>query len=59
MTTASTLQMVIAGDGKVVGHLLSRGVAGIEAFDIADCSLGLFPTQHEAADALLKERSVP
>jgi len=51
--TAPTIQMVIAPDGKVVGHLLSRGVAGTEAFDIDDRSVGLFETEHVAANALL------
>jgi hypothetical protein len=35
-----------------IGFLLSRGCTGVEAFDASDRSLGLFPTQAEAAAAL-------
>ena len=35
-----------------LGHLLSRGKAGTEAFDRNDRSLGIFPDQKSAADAI-------
>jgi hypothetical protein len=35
-----------------IGHLLLRGKSGVEAFDADDKSLGLFPDQKSAADAL-------
>jgi hypothetical protein len=44
------LQIVIVAD-HVVGHLLRRGVAGIEAFDRDDRSVGLYQTADEAARA--------
>jgi hypothetical protein len=44
--------MVMSGD-KVVGHLLRRGVAGIEAFDRDDKSRGVHATAAEAAAAIL------
>jgi hypothetical protein len=45
------MQVVITGD-RVVGHLLRRGVAGVEALDRDDRSIGLFPTTDEGAQAL-------
>lgn len=40
-------------DGRTcLGHIISRGVAGYEAFDSSDTSLGLFDTQRGAAAAL-------
>jgi hypothetical protein len=37
---------------RCLGFLLPRGNVGIEAFDADDKSLGLFPNQKAAADAL-------
>jgi hypothetical protein len=37
-----------------LGHLLPRGRLGIEAYDRDDVSLGLFPNQKAAADAVAK-----
>jgi hypothetical protein len=39
---------------KCLGHVLSRGPKGVEAFDRDDNSLGNFPTMQAAADALSK-----
>ena len=40
-------------DGRTcLGFLLPRGKQGVEAFDHDDKSLGIFPTQKSAADAL-------
>ena len=40
-------------DGQVCcGHIVSRGPNGFEGFDVDDKSLGVFPTQKAAADAL-------
>jgi hypothetical protein len=42
-------------DGQCcLGHIISRGRDGYEAFDLDDKSLGLFPTQREAAAALVR-----
>jgi hypothetical protein len=48
--------MVMSGD-RVVGHLLRRGIAGIEAFDRDDKSCGLHATAAEAAAILRKVAS--
>jgi hypothetical protein len=37
---------------QCIGHVVWRGMRGIEAFDRDDKSLGLFATQAEAANAL-------
>jgi hypothetical protein len=37
-----------------LGHLLPRGRLGIEAYNRDDVSLGLFPNQKAAADAVAK-----
>jgi hypothetical protein len=40
-------------DGRVcLGHILNRGKLGFEAFDADDSSLGTFPDQKSAADAI-------
>jgi hypothetical protein len=39
---------------QCVGHLLRRGKLGVEAFDADDKSLGIFPDQRSAANALTK-----
>jgi len=38
---------------RCLGHVLARGKAGFEAFDGDDHSLGIFPTQREAAAAIM------
>ena len=46
--------LVSVYDGQqILGHVLARGKAGFEAFDIEDRSVGMFPTQRQAANALL------
>jgi hypothetical protein len=37
---------------RCLGHIVSRGVCGVEAYDANDKSIGTFPTQAAAADAL-------
>jgi hypothetical protein len=37
---------------RCLGHLISRGPAGWEAYDVADRSIGTFPDQDAAADAV-------
>jgi hypothetical protein len=47
----------IRHSGQVcVGFLLHRGKAGYEAFTSDERSLGLFPTQDEAAAAIMRGR---
>jgi hypothetical protein len=37
-----------------LGFVLNRGAAGFEAFSADEKSLGLFPTQREAAAAIMR-----
>jgi hypothetical protein len=37
---------------RCLGYLIARGKNGFEAFDADDRSVGIFRTQHEAANAL-------
>jgi hypothetical protein len=38
---------------SVLGFILARGKAGFEALDRDEKSLGIFPTQREAAKAIM------
>jgi hypothetical protein len=44
--------MRVHSESGCIGHLLSRGPRGVEAFDAGDTSLGTFATAAEAAAAL-------
>jgi hypothetical protein len=45
--------MVSVYDGQVcLGFVLARGCKGHEAFDAKERSLGLYPNQRDAADAV-------
>lgn len=35
-----------------IGHVISRGKSGFEAFNASDISLGTFPTRRAAIDAI-------
>jgi hypothetical protein len=37
---------------RCIGHVLSRGKLGVEAFDAGDVSLGIFPNMKAAANAV-------
>ena len=46
--------MAAVYDGRAcLGHVLGRGRAGFEAFDADNGSLGIFPSQREAAAAIM------
>jgi hypothetical protein len=46
--------MVAVYDGqRCIGHVLGRGKSGCEAFDADNRSLGIFPSQREAAAAIM------
>ena len=46
--------MVAVYDGRAcLGHVLGHGKAGFEAFNADDQSLGIFPSQREAAAAIM------
>jgi hypothetical protein len=47
--------IVAVYSGKIcLGFVLTRGAAGFEAFSADEKSLGLFPTQREAAAAIMR-----
>jgi hypothetical protein len=48
----------IVARGKCLGHLMTRGVHGVECFDRDDRSLGIFATA-EAALAALSAETAP
>jgi hypothetical protein len=37
---------------KCIGFILRRGKAGVEAFNLNQCSLGIFESDRAAADAV-------
>jgi hypothetical protein len=43
----------VADGGKCVGFVLRRGRTGYEAFDAGEKSLGLFPSEADAAEVVL------
>jgi hypothetical protein len=50
----NTAPLAYVYDGRAcLGHVLSRGPKGFEAFDQDDKSFGIFETQRQAANALL------
>ena len=54
MSGRPTTPLVSIYDGReCLGHVLSRGPKGFEAFDRDDQSVGIFETQRQAANALL------
>jgi hypothetical protein len=40
-------------DQRCLGHIISRGPKGFEAFDADDKSIGTYPTQREAAAVIV------
>jgi hypothetical protein len=56
MTTTTTKQaspLASVYDGRdCIGFILSRGKIGFEALDQDERSIGIFPTQREAANAI-------
>jgi hypothetical protein len=53
MSAAPITPLVSVYDGRnLVGFILARGKLGFELFDHNEQSLGLFPSQREAAAAL-------
>ena len=45
--------MLSVYDGqRCLGHIIKRGERGFEAYNHDDQSLGVFPSDHEAADAV-------
>ena len=55
MGSAMMPPIVPVFSGKIcLGFILARGKAGFEALTVDERSLGLFPTQHEAAAAIMR-----
>jgi hypothetical protein len=52
MTVVSTVAYVYDGR-EALGHVIARGKLGFEAFDADDKSMALFPSQREAANAVV------
>jgi hypothetical protein len=44
---------VYAGQ-RCLGHIIAFGKPGFEAFDVDNKSLGIFPSEHDAANAVSK-----
>jgi hypothetical protein len=53
MSDAPSITSVYAGQ-VCLGFVINRGAAGFEAFSADEKSLGLFPTQREAAAAIMR-----
>jgi hypothetical protein len=53
---ARALVSIFAGQ-VCIGFVLNRGTAGFEAFSADEKSRGLFPTQREAAAAIMRGRA--
>jgi len=53
MTRPAPTPLVSVYDGReCVGFILARGKTGFEAFDSEERSIGVYPTQGEAANAI-------
>jgi hypothetical protein len=44
---------------RCIGHLIRRGKCGVEAFDVDDRPVGLYPTRKEAMQALYAAKAAP
>ena len=55
----ATLTVVYDGGQRCIGHVLSRGKAGHEAFTADDVSLGIFPNMKAAAGAVIAGECAP
>ena len=54
--TTTVLAPVLGEDGKCIGFVLARGHTGFEAFDRDDKSIGIFPSQPQAANAVVADK---
>jgi hypothetical protein len=52
MSGLQTAMLSVYDGQRCLGHIIVRGKRGFEAFDHDDNSLGVFPSDHEAADAV-------
>ena len=47
----------VISNGKVIGFLLNRGIAGTEAWTAGEMSLGMFMSAKDAHEAVLRSRA--
>jgi hypothetical protein len=61
MSGPQTAMLSVYDGQRCLGHIIVRGKRGFEAFDADDNSLGVFPSDHEAADAVSRaaEEAMP
>ena len=52
MSGLQTAMLSVYDGQRCLGHIIVRGKRGFEAFDADDNSLGVFLSDHEAADAV-------
>jgi hypothetical protein len=52
MSGPQTAMLSVYDGQRCLGHVIKRGKRGFEAFDADDNRLGVFPSDHEAADAV-------
>ena len=61
MSGAQTAMLSVYDGQRCLGHIIKRGERGFEAYNHDDQSLGVFPSDHEAADAVTRaaEEAMP
>jgi hypothetical protein len=58
MLATDTLIPVLDERRDCLGHVIHREHVGVEAFNVNDISLGLFPDEREAAAAIWRQRNL-
>ena len=56
--TAPSSWLAIYAGTQCLGHIIKRGMSGVEAFDFEDRPLGLYPDQRAAAAAVTEAARV-
>jgi hypothetical protein len=56
MATAPLSWASVYDGQQCIGHVLARGPQGFEAFDIDDCSLGVFLLKETAVESIRARR---
>ena len=51
---APTAMLSVYAGQRCLGHIIAFGKPGFEAFDVDNKSLGIFPSEHDAANAVSK-----
>ena len=57
MSGPQTAMLSVYDGQRCLGHIILRGKRGFEAFDAENNSLGVFPSDHKAADAVTRGRA--